>query len=160
MSRTRTLVGAAVLVLAMVVSANSPASAATVAKKPKTPSTQLAVQGYPLVPNTIAWVPGTAQVSSTTVVAGTEFTISGLAPFDTKPGTILTLMRFRPTFAKATGRMQDLGITGTVAKDMSFTLLPTLNLVGTWGYAVGYETDEAKPRFIGFRFQVTTTKAQ
>jgi hypothetical protein len=159
MPRARTLVGAAGLALALVVGIASPATAEPWAKKPKTPSAKLAEQGYPLVPNTIAWVPGTAQVSSTAVPAGTEFTISGLAPFDTKPGTVLTLMRFRPSFATSTGRMQDLGITGTVGKDKSFMLLPTLNLVGTWGYAVGYQTDEAQPRFVGFRFQVATTKA-
>jgi hypothetical protein len=163
MPRARTLIVAACLVGALVAapvaSVGSPAAADASAKKPKTASAKLAEQGFPLVPNTIAWVPGTAQVSSTLVSAGTEFTISGLAPFDTKPGTVLTLMRFRPSFAKVTGQMQDLGITGTVAKDMSFTLLPTLNLVGTWGYAVGYQTDEAQPRFVGFKFQVTTAKA-
>ena len=135
------------------------AFATTTAKHPRTISAQLAVYGFPKIPNTLAWAPGTAYVSTSTAPAGTEFTIGGVAPASTKPGTVLTLRRVRFPGANGAGVMQDLGVTATVAKNRTFMLLPTLSLVGTWAYAVGYETEGDSPEFIGFQFQLTTTKA-
>jgi len=137
----------------------TPALASAADKHPRTISGQLAALGFPKIPNTIAWAPGTAYVSTSTAPAGTEFTIGGVAPASTKPGTVLTLRRVRFPGANSSGVMQDLGVTATVAKNRTFMLLPTLSLVGTWAYAVGYESDGDSPEFIGFQFQLTTTKA-
>lgn len=147
--------------VALLAATAAPGAAAVAApvRKPRPISARLTASGFPRVPNTIAWAPGTAYVSTTTAPAGTEITIGGVAPPGTPPGTVLTLRRVRQVGPGGTGAMQDLGITGTVGRDRTFLLLPTLSLVGTWGYAVGYETEGDAPEFIGFQFQISTTKA-
>lgn len=156
---TRAALAGALGVLFATVLAPSPVLASTSVKHPRTISAQLTAFGFPKIPNTIAWAPGTAYVSTSTAPAGTEFTIGGVAPASTKPGTVLTLRRVRFPGANGSGVMRDLGVTATVAKNRTFMLLPTLSLVGTWAYAVGYETEGDSPEFIGFQFQLTTTKA-
>jgi len=153
------LLGAALVITPIVMTA-SPASAAVSTKVVPYDSAKLKEFGYPKKPNLTNWTPGTATVSPRVAAVGETVTISGKAPKDVKPGTVLSLTRWLPSNKKGDGVMQDLGITDTVDKNGNFEIVAKLGRVGTWGYAVGYTTDppgNIGGEFVGFNFQLTTT---
>lgn len=153
------LLGAAIVIAPIAMTA-SPASAAVSAKVVKYDSAKLTQEGFPKKPNVVGWQPGTATVAPTTAAAGSTITISGKAPKYVKPGQVLTLQRFFPSDNKGSGDFKDLGITGTVKRDRTFSILANLGVPGTWGYRAGFTTDppgNVGGEFVGFQFQLTTT---
>lgn len=120
-------------------------------------SAQLTEAGFPKKPNTVAWDPGTASLSTTTAGQWQDVLITGKAPSYTTPGQLLTMSRFLASDTQGSGTMKPLNITAVVQKDRSFTMHVQLGLSGTWGYSVGYETTGTSPEFVGFQFQFTTT---
>lgn len=120
-------------------------------------SQQLTKFGFPKKPNTVAWDPGTASLSTNTAAQWQDVIITGKAPSYTKPGQLLTMSRFIATDTQGSGEQKPLNITAVVQKDRSFTMHFQLGLTGTWGYVVGYSTTGDSPEYIGFQFQFTTT---
>ena len=118
---------------------------------------QLTEFGWPLVPNTAAWVPGTASLPRNSAAQWQDVIITGKAPGFTDPGQLLTMYRFVPSDTSGSGQQKPLNITAVVQPDRSFTLHFQLGLPGTYGYAVGYGTGGPSPEFVGFQFQFTTT---
>ena len=113
--------------------------------------------GFPRRPNTVSWSPGTAQVNPHKASISEAITITGMAPKNAKPGTILTMERYLPKNHKGDGTFQPLEITAVVDPDRTFTMIANLGRPGLWGYRVGYETDGNSPEFVGFQFQARTT---
>lgn len=120
-------------------------------------SQQLTEFGFPKKPNTVAWDPGTASLSTNTAAQWQDVIITGKAPSYTKPGQLLTMSRFIATDTQGSGEQKPLNITAVVQKDRSFTMHFQLGLTGTWGYVVGYSTTGDSPEYIGFQFQFTTS---
>lgn len=121
-------------------------------------SAQLTKAGFPQKPNVTAWKPGgTVNLPTNTAAQWQDVIITGKAPTFTTPGQLLTMSRFLPTDKQGDGSLKPLNITAVVQKDRSFTLHFQLGMTGTWGYAVGYETDGLNPESIRFQFQFTTT---
>lgn len=120
-------------------------------------SKQLAEAGFTKKPNVVAWKPGTASLSATTVAQWQDVVISGKAPNFVPAGQLLTLQRFLPTDTQGSGTFKDLNITTTVNPNGTFVMRMQLGFVGTYGYRVGYLTDSSSPEFVGFEFQLTTT---
>lgn len=116
-------------------------------------SKQLAKAGFTRTPNVVGWG-GTADLSAARVKAGAPVTISGVAPTEVKPGSLLNLARFVPSDKKGSGHLSPLNIVTRVNADQSFSLTFEINEVGVYGYSlyqfVGEET-------ITIEFQLRTT---
>lgn len=116
---------------------------------------QLTRGGFTRTPNTVAWQPGTATLSTNRAPAGAPVTIAGAAPSFVKPGTTLTLNRFVPTDKKGSGHFEPIGNVQTVvAADGTFTLTFELNQPGRYGYSLGTAQNF---EWVGIEFQLKTT---
>ncbi len=114
---------------------------------------KLAVAGFTRTPNVVGWG-GTAAVSTNRAKAGAPVTVSGTAPAELVPGTILTLERFIPTDKKGSGHFEPVdSVHAAVAADGSFSLTFEVNLTGVFGYSLGAGLDE---QWIGLEFQLKT----
>jgi hypothetical protein len=115
---------------------------------------QLAKAGFAKVPNVVGWG-GTATLSTRKTPAGTPVTISGKAPAQLKPGTVLTLGRFVATDKKGSGHFEAVdSVQTTVQSDGSFSLTFEVNQPGRFGYTLGAGLNE---EWIGIEFQLKTT---
>ena len=115
---------------------------------------KLAAAGFTTTPNTVGWG-GTATLSASRARAGAPVTISGRAPAELKPGTVLTLQRFTPTDRKGSGHFDPVGTVSTVVKaDGTYELTFEVNERGRYGYTLGAGLSE---EWIGVEFQLTTT---
>jgi hypothetical protein len=116
-------------------------------------SRQLTKAGFTRTPNVNGWG-GTANLSASRVKAGAPVTISGTAPAEIKPGSLLNLARFVATDKKGSGHMSPLNIVTRVNSDQTYSLTFEINEVGVYGYNlyqfVGEET-------ITVEFQLRTT---
>lgn len=114
---------------------------------------QLTKAGFTKTPNVIGWG-GTADLSASRVKAGAPVTISGTAPAEIKPGSLLNLARFVPSDKKGSGHMSPLNIVTRVNSDQTYSLTFEINEQGVYGYSlyqfVGEET-------ISVEFQLRTT---
>ena len=116
---------------------------------------QLTRGGFTRTPNTVAWQPGTATLSTNRAPAGAPVTIAGTAPSFVKPGTTLTLNRFVPTDKRGSGHFEPVGHVATVVKaDGTFDLTFELNQPGRYGYTLGTVQGE---EWVGVEFQLKTT---
>jgi hypothetical protein len=116
---------------------------------------QLTRGGFTRTPNTVAWQPGTATLSTNRAPAGAPVTIAGTAPSFVKPGTTLTLNRFVPTDKLGSGHFEPVGHVATVVKaDGTFDLTFELNQPGRYGYSLGAVQGE---EWVGVEFQLKTT---
>lgn len=115
---------------------------------------KLAAAGFTRTPNVVAWG-GTATLSASTAKAGTPVTISGTAPTQVKPGTVLTLQRFVPTDRRGSGHFEPVGNVSTiVAADGTFSLTFEINQKGRAGYSLGTAIGD---EWVGIEFQLKTT---
>lgn len=115
---------------------------------------KLAAAGFTKTPNTVGWG-GTATLSTSRARAGSPVTISGRAPTNLKPGTVLTLQRFTPTDRKGSGHFDPVGNVSTVVKaDGTYELTFEINERGRYGYTLGAGLSQ---EWIGVEFQLTTT---
>jgi hypothetical protein len=115
---------------------------------------QLSRAGFTKTPNVTAWG-GTATLSTSKAKAGTPVTISGTAPKQITPGTVLTLERFAATDKKGSGSFSPVGdITTTVQEDSTFSLTFEINELGRYGYTLGAGVGE---EWVGIEFQLKTT---
>ena len=117
-------------------------------------SQQLSAAGFTVAPNTKAWgAPVT--MSAVTGPVWQDLTITGQAPDSVPIGQILTMERFYATGGP--GAFKPLNITAVVGANRRFVLHFQFGYPGLWGYRVGYQGPGARPEFIGFEFQFTTT---
>jgi hypothetical protein len=115
---------------------------------------ELAQAGFTKRPNVVAWG-GTATVSTSRTPAGTPVTITGRAPAELKPGTVLTLERFVPTDRRGSGHFEAVdSVQTTVSADGSYWLTFEINQPGRYGYSLGAGLDG---QWIGVEFQLRTT---
>lgn len=119
----------------------------------KLTSKQLTKAGFTKTPNVNGWG-GTANLSATKVTAGSPVTISGTAPAEIKPGSLLNLARFVPSDKKGSGQISPLNIVTRVNADQTYSLTFEINETGVYGYSlyqfVGEET-------VSVEFQLRTT---
>lgn len=114
---------------------------------------KLAAAGFTKKPNVVGWG-GTASISTAKARAGAPVTISGTAPAELKPGTVLSLERFVPTDRKGSGHFEPVGSTSTVVKaDGTFELTFEVHQPGRYGYTLGAGLNE---EWIGIEFQLKT----
>jgi hypothetical protein len=115
---------------------------------------QLTRAGFTKTPNVTGWG-GTATLSTNKAKAGTPVTISGTAPKEVTPGTVLTLERFAATDKKGSGSFSPVGdVTTTVQEDGTFSLTFEINETGRYGYTLGAGISE---QWVGIEFQLKTT---
>lgn len=115
---------------------------------------KLAAAGFTRTPNVTGWG-GTATISTHRAKAGAPVTISGTAPAELVPGTVLTLERFVPTDKKGSGHFEAVdSIQTVVAANGTFALTFELNQQGRYGYTLGAGMNE---QWIGVEFQLKTT---
>lgn len=115
---------------------------------------KLTAAGFTKKPNVVGWG-GTAVISTHKAKAGAPVTITGTAPSEVKPGTVLTLERFVPTDKKGSGSFEPVGSVSTVVKaDGTFELTFEVNQAGRYGYTLGAGLNE---EWIGIEFQLKTT---
>lgn len=115
---------------------------------------KLTAAGFTKKPNVVGWG-GTAIISGWKAKAGAPVTISGSAPTELKPGTVLSLERFVATDKKGSGHFEPVGNTSTVVKsDGTFALTFEVNQQGRFGYTLGAGLNE---EWIGIEFQLKTT---
>ncbi len=115
---------------------------------------RLAAVGFTKAPNVVGWG-GTAVISANRAKAGTPVTLSGTAPAELKPGTVLALERFVPTDKKGSGHFEPVGNVATVVKaDGTYSLTFELNQKGRYGYTFGAGRNE---EWLGVEFQLKTT---
>lgn len=115
---------------------------------------QLTRAGFTKTPNVTGWG-GTATLSTNKAKAGTPVTISGTAPKEVAPGTVLTLERFAATDKKGSGSFAPVGdVTTTVQEDGTFSLTFEINEIGRYGYTLGAGIGE---QWVGIEFQLKTT---
>ncbi len=115
---------------------------------------KLAAAGFTKKPNVVGWG-GTATISTSKAKAGAPVTISGTAPTELKPGTVLSLERFVATDKKGSGHFEPVAATSTVVKsDGTFELTFEVNQPGRYGYTLGAGLNE---EWIGIEFQLKTT---
>lgn len=117
-------------------------------------SKQLAAAGFTKTPNVVGWG-GTASITASKAKAGTPITLSGKAPSQVKPGTILQLGRFVPTDMQGSGSIVPLsGVITAVQADQSYSLTFELNEQGVYGYSLGTSVGD---EVLVIEFQVKTT---
>ncbi len=115
---------------------------------------QFAAAGFTRTPNVVGWG-GTASISASSAKAGTPVTISGTAPAEVKPGSVLTLHRFVPTDRQGSGHFEPVGNVSTlVAADGTFSLTFEINQPGRAGYSLGTTVGQ---EWVGIEFQLKTT---
>jgi len=115
---------------------------------------QLTKARFTKTANVVGWG-GTATLSTSKARAGTPVTISGAAPKEVPPGTILTLERFTATDKKGSGSFSPVGdVTTVVQEDSTFVLTFEINETGRYGYTLGADIGE---QWVGIEFQLKTT---
>jgi hypothetical protein len=115
---------------------------------------QLTRAGFTRTANVVGWG-GTANLSAHRAAAGAPVTISGTAPKEVPPGTILTLERFTATDKRGSGSFAPMGdVTTVVREDSTFGLTFEVNEKGRYGYTLGAGIGE---QWIGIEFQLKTT---
>ncbi|MEI6362783.1 MAG: hypothetical protein WCP95_11670 [Actinomycetes bacterium] len=117
-------------------------------------SKQLTKAGFTKTANVVGWG-GTATLSTSKAKAGTPVKISGTAPKEVVPGTVLTLKRFAATDKKGSGSFAPVGdVTTTVQEDGTFSLTFEINELGRYGYTLGTGLND---QWVGIEFQLKTT---
>jgi hypothetical protein len=117
-------------------------------------SKQLEKAGFSRTANVAGWG-GTATLSRHNAKAGTPVTISGTAPTELVPGTVLRLERFTATDKKGSGSFAPVGdVVTTVQPDGTFSLTFEVNEKGRYGYTLGAGISE---QWVGIEFQLKTT---
>jgi hypothetical protein len=115
---------------------------------------QLEKAGFTRSANVVGWG-GTATLSRHNAKAGTPVTISGTAPKELVPGTVLSLERFAATDKKGSGSFTPVGdVVTTVQPDGTFSLTFEVNEKGRYGYTLGAGISE---QWVGIEFQLKTT---
>jgi hypothetical protein len=115
---------------------------------------QLTKAGFTKTANVTGWG-GTATLSTSKAKAGTPVKISGTAPKELTPGSVLTLERFTATDKKGSGSFAPVGnVTTTVQEDGTFALTFEINEVGRYGYTLGAGVND---QWVGIEFQLKTT---
>ena len=110
--------------------------------------------GFTKKPNVTGWG-GTATLSAHRAKAGTPVTLTGTAPKELTPGTVLTLERFVPTDKKGSGSFAPVGNVSTVVRpDGTFLLAFEINEKGRFGYTLGAGLNQ---QWVGIEFQLKTT---
>lgn len=131
-----------------------PAPGAGTATSVEVNGKKLAAAGFTRKPNVVGWG-GTATISASRAQAGAPVTISGTAPAELRPGTVLSLERFVPTDRKGSGHFEPVGSTSTVVKaDGTFELTFEVNQPGRYGYTLGTALNQ---EWVGIEFQLKTT---
>ena len=117
-------------------------------------SKQLSRSGFTKSVNTVGWG-GTATISTNSAPAGAPVTISGTAPSQAKPGTVLQLNRFTATDKQGSGSFTPIsGAQTLVAADGTFSLTFEVNEPGLYGYNLGFVEGY---EWVGMEFQLRTT---
>lgn len=115
-------------------------------------SKQLARAGFTKAVNVVGWG-GTGTISTSSTKAGAPVTITGKAPDQVKPGTVLQLERFVATDKLGSGHFEPLGIQTIVKDDRSFSLTFEVNQRGVYGYTLGAGVGQ---EWVGMEFQLRT----
>ncbi len=115
---------------------------------------ELGRAGFTKVPNIVGWG-GTGTLSRAKAKAGQPITVSGKAPAQLTPGTILTLKRFVATDRSGSGSFVPVGTAITAVQgDGTYSLTFEPAERGVYGYTLGASQAD---QWLGLEFRVKTT---